>query len=331
MIYSNNGVLLERVCINNTIISFPSLYSFNESSNDKENEILQNIENIKNEIKECDDKKLKNLEKKAKTTFIQKKIHDIIVKMQVFLLGSTFLNVIPAGMSLSKVADDGFKFKNHKISTAILAIFASMLSLLLILCPINKGINNQYIKNKDTIEKTLKEVIDFFNNVSNNNKLSNEIREDAKKKATKVSDMLLNIRNCDDYGISENNYDTGKTINSNKVFVIDEDNYNFRKNEYDIAISIVNSKWRQIINNILRFIKDEYKDIDNITEKFLTIDNINIKYIKENYEIKFSLYYEYEEYSNGMEVILSINKNDFKSKVINMNMDIDGDTKNIVI
>lgn len=330
MIYNDNGVLLERVCINNTYISFPSFYSLNESSNDKENEILQNIEAIKDEIKECDDSKIKKLEKKARTTFIQKKIINIISNTQVCLIGMSVLNVIPAGISADKVANSGFKFKEHKISTAILAIFASMIALIKILNPIRKGIQKSSDKNMDSIKQTLKEVINFFNKTANDNKLPKEIRDDAKKKAIKVSDMLLDISNYDNYNYC--GYDTGKTINSNKVFVSDEDNYNLRKNEYDTAINIVNSKWRQIINNILRFIKDGYRDMGNITEKFLSIeDGMCIIYTKEKYEIQFTVYYEYEEYSNSMDVVLSIVKDDFKSKVINIRMDIDGDIKNLVI
>lgn len=331
MIYNDNGILLERVCINNTIISFPSFYSFNESSNDKENEILQNIEAIKDEIKECDDNKLKKLEKKAKTTFIQNKIKDMISKVQVCLTGLTVLMGLPAALSVKTVVDSGFAFKTHKISTAITAIFASMMALIAILNPIKKRFSKSSDKNTDSIKKTLKEVLDLFNNTANNDKLPKDIRDDAKKKAIKVSDIILSISNNIN-NTNDNYYDTGKRINQYKVFVTDKDNYNLRKNEYDSVINIINSKWRLIINNALKYIKDRIDDINNINDKFLDLsEELTIRHSKNGYTMNFSFYFEYEENSDAIYIDLVMDNEDIKSKVINMTMDIEGVYSTVVI
>ena len=81
MIYNENGMIIEFVTIDGNKFELLQSSILNESYDDSF--LKQKIDYIQNEIKECDDKKLKKLNNNTKSAYLAKKIESISGTLKV--------------------------------------------------------------------------------------------------------------------------------------------------------------------------------------------------------------------------------------------------------
>lgn len=265
MIYNENGALINKsfVTIGGEKLDmsvFNNLYIHEDATNNEKFNKL--MEEIKQDINECDDENIKNI--KIKGPFLSQKIKKILFAASaIFGIAS-----LPGWMKLSVDAEYGFANVKIFILSSLLTIACALLARI-------SAFPRKEMKHIQAAE----EVVRFYDKIASNKSLPDSVREkameDARKLAVKINKAKAALNGNKwweqvDWGISSD------ILLQNVMVYFGQDvtntKYESNKAYYDSIIKEINSKYQKIMKDISKRIKDDYKTNNNIIA--LTADDI---------------------------------------------------------
>lgn len=291
MIYNENGIILNSNNIKDIITIGEYTFSKSELSYICEDAIFdspkfkQNMQYIKDAIEECDDENVKKL--KYKAPFLTEKIKNIIFWTSA---------AIAAVSSISIIA-----FHHTTIDAIIFALgglFAISLSAMLL-------IDKFPSKDRHLISVGW-EVVKFYDKISVNEKLPEEIREKAMADARNLAVRIRKAESAVE-GFKywyENDWGIGSDIRvQNKMiyFANDISNTRYEENKayYDKAIREINSKVPKIMKDLAKKVKNDYKNNENIK-------NLSVAEIEKAYGIYTGTMYIVNKGANEEKIMVEL-------------------------
>ena len=302
MIYNENGMIIEFVTIDGNKFELLQSSILNESYDDSF--LKQKIDYIQNEIKECDDKKLKKLNNNTKSAYLAKKIESISGTLKVLFGTGTFIS----SLWLTKESN------TNKSIMIILSIIGALFTLCMAFLATQKISAKVYNKKINKSIQIIEEAISSFKMIADNDKLPKELRTQA---SLKMEKLISALNSFNSYTSKSNNKDLQQSIDKIydiPVYATNKLTYDLKKDEYDKVIEIVKDKWKKIIKIVLDNINDIY-NINIKTEKLLDIDGVEIQYTDDYYCARFYVEVEYEEfYIDDYRVEINVSQEDLQSK-----------------
>lgn len=303
MIFNENGYIVEHVTIHNRKIIFSSSF-ITESV--ESSPVLKELDKIKDILKECDDKKLKKITNKAKDQYLSERVYTICTALHILAIPTAILAVPIALIT-------------EKIIPIILGLFG--ISIIFKLLSKIPAYRNK--KSIESITNSLNQIINAFKQLSDNDRLSNDIRKTAQEKMSKVilvrdeiaKKKNLNVFEILNSSIDKYNYEnTDLKIKGKSVAVNSYDHYELNIEEYKKVAKIVESK----IDKVITQVYDNFNksNINIKSKKYLCLyDNVeNYAFVIkcnniQEYETKFYIEYDFEEYSELIPCYIYINLN----------------------
>lgn len=267
MIYNENGALVNKnfVTIDGTKFDmsiFSECYIHEDATNNEKFNKL--MDEIKQEISECDDENIKNV--KVKGVFLSQKLKKIL-SIASFIFG---LASLPGWVKLDADLQGQFGFINVKvlILTALLTISSALL-----------GRISLFPRKEMKHIQVAEDVVRFYDKIANNKSLPDNVREkameNARKLAVKINKAKAALKGDPwweqvDWGISSD-------ILLQNIMVyfgqeVTNTKYESNKAYYDSIIREINSKYQKIMKDIAKRIKSDYKTNSNI--QALTADDV---------------------------------------------------------
>ena len=314
MIFNENGSIIESVVIDGNTFQFTAL-------TESENALLDYANEIKDIIKECDDKKVKKLERNAKQAYLSQRIHKISNILKTVFGASTVISTIGLGKK-GKLGPIGNAGSWTIIPVSFFALCVSFIGV----SKLSKSFNSSTI---DSMTRTINEAIESFGLMANNESLPDDVRDSAKEKMIKLNSMIKKIQSKKDITFMDQlkatdprqcNIKISEKINSNDVYVDNKVDYELKSEEYKDICKIINSKFNKIMNLCIDYFNKEAKSFydkdSNIDKNFISIyqNKINIYGDEKLYIVEMDVDIEYEEINDYVKVKIEINREDIKSK-----------------
>ena len=257
MIYDENGRYLDIVCIGNNRINLSEFDSLLEADEIKlEDE--EYINDLKEEIKQCDNKYIDKLNDIEKDKQLPKKIYNLLTKLKKVIYhfaGINGLIAVGAGAVAFEV-----KGKTRVISGII---SAALLTISVLCCKLldMQLKNTQKIKDKnDKVVNLVKDVIKDLDIIARNTKLPENIRNKAIDDKVRLTNKIDKYLNKKDKEVIADVKVNGSDIT---IWFSGED-YLKNKVYYDKVLHKFDSQYKQIVSKLKQMISnDKRNDIRN--------------------------------------------------------------------
>lgn len=260
MIYDENGRYLDIVCIGNNRINLSEFDSLLEADEIKlEDE--EYINDLKEEIKQCDNKYIDKLNDIEKDKLLSKKIYSLLTKLK------KVISAFAAGNGLLAVGAGMVAFEEKGKTRVILAAISAALLTISTLCAKLLDMqlkNTQKIKDKnDKVINLVKDVIKDLDIIARNTKLPENIRNKAIDDKMRLKNKIDKYLDKDKYA---NKYIIADVkVNGKEIDIwFSEEDYLRNKVYYDKVLHKFDSQYKQIISKLKQMISnDKRNDIRN--------------------------------------------------------------------